>query len=144
MALRKCIIFTPTLEFSSEAIGRLINSELFYISRPSSIRDINDVSNGIFELVVNHNDGRCAMLYDEDYEITVHPQNDLTTLSALLVDVNNTDKIDLTSYIKASSKIKFKDIIPSSIIIYGEEDLTLMGWFSEPTISSPKNTIKPI
>lgn len=144
MALRKCIIFTPTLEFSSETIGRLINSELFYISRPSSVRDINDVSNGIFELVVNPNDGRCAMLYDENYVITVHPQNDLTTLSTLLVDVNNTDKTNLINYIKESSEIKFKNIIPSSVTIYEEADLVLMGWFSEPTISSPKNTIKPI
>lgn len=109
-----------------------ISKELHSLSRPRNVRDVNDVSNYMFGWIKHPTQELYALEVIMDYDILVHPSNNLSDLIALLDNVTLAEIQTLSGYINANAnaKIPFQSIIPSSSNVKTKEQM--VGWF--PTV----------
>jgi len=136
------IIVLPEAELTSEERARSISEELFKISRPPHIRNPRDVSRYVFGWFAHPetddtqpNFGMNALTVDLDYQIYVHPENDLTGLLALFPEVSETEREQLSGFISSSAtnRFRFGDIIPSTATVRDKQYMDDNGWFPEQT-----------
>lgn len=136
------IIVLPEAELTSEERARSISEELFKISRPPHIRNPRDVSRYVFGWFAHPetddtqpNFGMNALTVDLDYQIYVHPENDLTELLALFPEVSETEREQLSGFISSSAtnRFRFGDIIPSTATVRDKQHMDDNGWFPEET-----------
>jgi len=136
------IIVLPEAELTSEERARSISEELFKISRPPHIRNPRDVSRYVFGWFAHPetddtqpNFGMNALTVDLDYQIYVHPENDLTGLLALFPEVSETEREQLSGFISSSAtnRFRFGDIIPSTATVRDKQYMDDNGWFPEET-----------
>lgn len=136
------IIVLPEAELTSEERARSISEELFKISRPPHIRNPRDVSRYVFGWFAHPetddtqpNFGMNALTVDLDYQIYVHPENDLTELLALFPEVSETEREQLSGFISSSAtnRFRFGDIIPSTATVRDKQHMDDNGWFPEQT-----------
>lgn len=133
------IIVLPISDLLSEERTKRISEELYSISRPTKIRQDKDISTYLFGWIIhpesnpnNQNYKLTALVVDLNYEIYVHPQNDLTQLFNLFPEVSQDEKNSITSLIENSTnrRFKFSDIIPMSVNIRDEDYMIENGWFN--------------
>lgn len=136
------IIVLPEAELTSEERARSISEELFKISRPPHIRNPRDVSRYVFGWFAHPetddtqpNFGMNALTVDLDYQIYVHPENDLAELLALFPEVSETEREQLSDFISSSAtnRFRFGDIIPSTATVRDKQHMDANGWFPEET-----------
>ena len=101
-----------------------ISAELFAISRPPVVRAPEDVSNYLFGWHQNEADNFAVLFAQEDYWISVHPQNNLTNLIALFPDLSTQEIQALTNFIQNSSAFPFQAILPSNTEILTDYEIT--------------------
>jgi hypothetical protein len=127
---------------TSEERAKGISEELFKISRPPHIRNPKDVSRYVFGWFAHPetddtqpNFGMNALTVDLDYQIYVHPENDLAELLALFPEVSETEREQLSDFISSSAtnRFRFGDIIPSTATVRDKQHMDANGWFPEET-----------
>jgi hypothetical protein len=99
-----------------------ISAELFAISRPPAVRDVEDVSNYLFGWVAHPTGNEAVLMGVANYQIKVHPQNNLTALMALFPALTEAEKAGLTAYIEGSQSFPFQNILPSTTEILTEQE----------------------
>jgi hypothetical protein len=99
-----------------------ISAELFAISRPPAVRNMEDVSNYLFGWVAHPTENEAVLMGVANYQIKVHPQNNLTALMALFPSLTEAEKAGLTAYIESSQSFPFQNILPSTTEILTEEE----------------------
>jgi hypothetical protein len=113
----------PTLGYSSQERAMLISEELFAISRPKSVKSLDDVSNYLFGWVTHKSEDISVLNAISDYIIKVHPDNDITKLVSLFPELSSGEKENLTNYITNTNEFPFSNILPSNSVFISDEDL---------------------
>lgn len=126
----------PQRGLTSEERSEQISYELWAISRPISIRNSNDVTSYIFGWIKHPTQDpsyteivNTALLIDLDYNIVVHPQNNLTNLVSLFPELTTQEKENLISYIESNQSFPFKNIIPNDVKVFTKKEMEDSGWF---------------
>ena len=123
------IIVDDTLLLDSVTRARKISRELYNIKRPVAIQSEHEADNNMF-LVLVHPDGKkAAMSIRVDMTIDVHPQADISRLTALFPDLTADERFMLESYVLTAGEFPFGAIIPSNTEKRTEEYLRSQGWF---------------
>lgn len=130
----KYYITEPIEGLSAKQRADLISQELFYISRPKTVRDKKDVSNRLFQTITNPEGRTVIAVPDENYLIKVHPENDLTVLMLLYPGLNAQEKEGLMAYIRSQESFPFKNIVPSTTVTVDYQYLIDNGFIEEDFI----------
>lgn len=132
------IIVLPEAGLTSEERAKAISEELFKISRPPHVRNPRDVSRYVFGWMrhpetdeTQPNFDMHALTVDLDYNIYVHPENNLDGLLALFPEVPEAEKEQLAAYIasSATNRFPFGNIIPSTANVRDKQYMDDNGWF---------------
>jgi hypothetical protein len=132
------IIVLPEAGLTSEERAKAISEELFKISRPPHVRNPRDVSRYVFGWSqhpetdeTQPNFGLFALSVDLDYNIYVHPENNLDGLLSLFPEVPEPEKEQLAAYIasSATNRFPFGNIIPSTANVRDKAYMDAEGWF---------------
>jgi len=67
-----------------------------------------------------------------DYNIIVHPENNLTNLIALFPELSQAEKDALAAFIESQQSFPFQYIIPSGVTVFTYQQMKDAGWFPEP------------
>lgn len=103
---------------SAAARAEAISKELYYITRPPHVRQQDDLSIMVFSVVEAKESVYLEVLLD--YIISVHPENDVSTLAALFPDLSAAEKNSLVQFIQNSNSFEFQNIIPQGTPILSE------------------------
>jgi hypothetical protein len=68
------------------------------------------------------NKNEAVLMGVANYQIKVHPQNNLTALMALFPALTEAEKAGLTAYIESSQSFPFQTILPSTTEILTEQE----------------------
>lgn len=112
--------------------AQAISEQLYYISMPKAVRPDDYVSKYVFGWIQHPEEDLYALqISDLDYEIYVHPDNDLTELLALFPEVSEAEKAQLSAYIESEKerRFPFQNIIPSTATVRDEAYMDAQGWF---------------
>ena len=123
------IIVQPEADMTSADRAAAITEELFRISRPDSARHAKDVSRYVFGWIDHPTSGERALTVDPDYNIFVHPDNNLDTLLSLFPEVPEAERTQLSQLIASSSNFRFGDIVPSTATLRDKQYMEDNGWF---------------
>ncbi len=125
------IIIEPEANMTSADRAVAITEELFRVSRPDSARHPKDVSRYVFGWMDHPENGERALSVDLDYNIYVHPDNNLDALIALFPEVPEEERAQLSEFISGSDNFRFGDIIPSTATVRDQQHMQDNGWFPE-------------
>ena len=130
------IIVEPIEGYTSQERAETISQELFNVGRPLDVRHPNDVSTSVFGTVQHPDTGVHALSVDLEYEIYVHPENNLTQLLLLFPEVTEEEKTQLAAYIKSNvtNRFPFGNIIPSTATARDWDEMNALGWFQQEDI----------
>ena len=128
----KYIIVKPELNLTSTERARKISRALYLISRPLHIQSDNEKNTLLFS-ILTHPDGRCAIEFDSDTIIKVHPEVSTERLVHLFPDVTTEERYILSSYILTTESFIFSNIIPSTVIVRDEQYMIDDGWLPDPS-----------
>jgi hypothetical protein len=138
MSAQNYIKVLPQAGLTSEQIAEAISYELWAISRPPAIRNPNDVTTYLFGWVKHPTQDsaytdtvNAALMVDLNYNIIVHPDNNLTNLIALFPELSEAEKDGLASFIKSQQSFPFQYIIPQGTTVFTYEQMKEAGWFPE-------------
>lgn len=120
----------PYGEWTSAERADLINKELYNLSRPITVKDEKDMTSKLFGEVTHPETGQVALQIDEEYEIRVHPDKDISNLQNLFSNLSDVEIQGLSDFIDAHSSFKFKNIIPSTSEVLTREEAEQAGWFT--------------
>lgn len=123
------IIIQPEADMTSADRAVAITEELFRVSRPESARHANDVSRYVFGWIDHPENGERALSVDLDYNIHVHPDNNLDALIALFPEVPEAERTQLSQFISSASNFRFGDIIPSTATVRDQQHMEANAWF---------------
>ena len=125
------IIIQPEAGFTSQERAEKISEELFNISRPPHVKSESDVTKYVFGWVKHPDSDLHALHVILDYEIYVHPENNIDNLVDLFPEVPQAEKDQLRAYIENSSSdvFQFQNIIPSTAIVRDQAYMEQDGWF---------------
>jgi hypothetical protein len=128
----------PQAGLTSEQRAEAISYELWAISRPPAIRNPNDVTTYLFGWVKHPTQDpaytefvNMALEVELDYNIIVHPENNLTALIALFPELSQAERDGLAAFIESQSSFPFQYIVPSDVTVFTYEQMKDAGWFSE-------------
>ena len=126
----------PRLEMTSEERAKAINTEVWSLRRPDSVKSPNDVTRYYYSTITHPTTGQVAIVGDDTEQIKVHPSVDLTQLIALMPEVPQGAKDQLVAYINANrgGTVPFSALIPSSSAQLTEAEADAAGWFPDPEI----------
>jgi hypothetical protein len=129
----------PQAGLTSEQRAEAISYELWAISRPPAIRNPNDVTTYLFGWVKHPTQDPAytevvdtALDVELDYNIIVHPENNLTNLIALFPELSQAEKDGLAAFIESQQSFPFQYIIPQDTTVFTYEQMKDSGWFPEP------------
>lgn len=127
----------PQAGLTSEQRAEQISYELWAISRPVSIKSLNDVTTYLFGWVKHPTQDpgyteivNAALSVDVSYNIAVHPENNLTNLIALFPELSQQEKDVLAAYIESQQSFPFQNIIPQDVKIFTQQEMQNSGWFT--------------
>lgn len=126
------IIVQPEGGLDSLTRTQSISEQLYYISVPAAVRADYYISRYVFGWIQHPEEDLYALqISDLDYEIYVHPDNDLTELLALFPEVSEAEKAQLSAYIESEKerRFPFQNIIPSTATVRDEAYMDAQGWF---------------
>lgn len=131
----------PQAGLTSEQRAEQISYELWAISRPPAIRNPNDVTSYMFGWIKHPTQDPAyteivdtALEVDVDYNIYVHPDNNLTNLIALFPELSQAEKDGLSAFIQSQQSFPFGAIVPAGVTIFTEAEMKASGWLPEPNI----------
>jgi len=131
----------PQAGLTSEQRAEAISYELWAISRPPAIRNQNDVTAYLFGWVKHPTQDPAytevvdtALVVELDYNIIVHPENNLTNLIALFPELSQAEKDGLAAFIESQQSFPFQYIIPQDTTVFTYEQMKDAGWFPEEEI----------
>jgi hypothetical protein len=126
----------PQAGLTSEQRAEAISYELWAISRPPAIRNPNDVTTYMFGWVKHPTQDPAytevvdtALDVELDYNIIVHPENNLTNLIALFPELSQAEKDALAAFIESQQSFEFRYIVPGGVTIYTRQQMEENGWF---------------
>ena len=141
MSAQNYIKVLPQAGLTSEQRAEAISYELCAISRPPAIRNPNDVTTYLFGWVKHPTQDPAytevvdtALDVELDYNIIVHPENNLTNLIALFPELSQAEKDALAGFIESQSSFPFQYIIPQGTTVFTYEQMKDAGWFPEEEI----------
>jgi hypothetical protein len=73
-----------------------------------------------------------ALDVELDYNIIVHPENNLTNLIALFPELSQAERDGLAAFIESQQSFPFQYIIPQDTTVFTYEQMKDSGWFPEP------------
>jgi len=132
------IMVLPEGGLNSKDRADQISFELWAISRPIGVRPSNETTKYLFGRIhhpatdeADPNFNMAALPVDLEYQVYVHPENNLDALLALFPEVPTEELNQLSTHIgsSASNKFRFGDIIPSTATVRTKEELEAAGWF---------------
>ena len=136
MSAQNYIKVLPQGGLTSEQRAEAISYELWAISRPPAIRNPNDVTtylsgwvkhptqDSTYTEIVN-----TALDVELDYNIIVHPENNLTNLIALFPELSQQEKDGLAAFIESQQSFEFRYIVPGGVTVYTKQQMEENGWF---------------
>ena len=126
----------PQAALTSEQRAEAISYELWAISRPPAIRNQNDVTTYLFGWVKHLTQDptytefvNTALEVELDYNIIVHPENNLTNLIALFPELSQAERDGLSGFIESQQSFEFRYIVPGGVTIYTRQQMEENGWF---------------
>ena len=126
----------PQAGLTSEQRAEAISYELWAISRPPAIRNPNDVTTYLFGWVKHPTRDSAytdtvntALEIDLNYNIIVHPENNLTNLIALFPELSQAEKDGLAAFIESQQSFEFRYIVPGGVTVYTKQQMEENGWF---------------
>lgn len=126
----------PQAGLTSEQRAEAISYELWAISRPPAIRNPNDVTTYLFGWVKHPTQDPAytevvdtALDVELDYNIIVHPENNLTNLIALFPELSQAEKDGLAAFIESQQSFEFRYIVPGGVTVYTRQQMEENGWF---------------
>jgi hypothetical protein len=115
--------------YTAQQRAEAISEELLRISIP--IAEQGAASSRVFEVVIHPTTQEAVLIADYDYQIFVHPDNDLTDLIALFPDLSEIEKNGLINYIQGRQLFFFGAIVPSDATLLTNEEMAANGWFEQ-------------
>jgi hypothetical protein len=100
-----------------------ISAELFAISRPVTVRELEDVSAYLFGWVAHPTEDKAVLQGNEGYVIRVHPERNVSKLITLFPDLTPSEIQQLGNYINSVQNFEFQHILPSTATILTDEEL---------------------
>jgi hypothetical protein len=141
MSAQNYIKVLPQAGLTSEQRAEAISYELWAISRPPAIRNPNDVTTYLFGWVKHPTQDSAytdivntALEVDLNYNIIVHPENNLTNLIALFPELSQAERDGLAAFIESQQSFPFQYIIPQGTTVFTYEQMKDAGWFPEEEI----------
>jgi hypothetical protein len=138
MSAQNYIKVLPQAGLTSEQRAEAISYELWAISRPPQVRNPNDVTTYLFGWVKHPTQDpaytdvvNTALDVELDYNIIVHPENNLTNLIALFPELSQAEKDGLAAFIESQQSFPFQYIVPSDVTVFTYEQMKDAGWFPE-------------
>jgi hypothetical protein len=138
MSAQNYIKVLPQAGLTSEQRAEAISYELWAISRPPAIRNPNDVTTYLFGWVKHPTQDpaytefvNTALEVELDYNIIVHPENNLTNLISLFPELSQAEKDALSGFIESQQSFEFRYIVPGGVTVYTKEEMKNNGWFPE-------------
>ena len=126
----------PQAGLTSEQRAEAISYELWAISRPPAIRNPNDVTTYLFGWVKHPTQDpayqevvETALDVELDYNIIVHPENNLTNLIALFPELSQAERDGLAAFIESQQSFEFRYIVPGGVTVYTKQQMEENGWF---------------
>jgi hypothetical protein len=136
MSAQNYIKVLPQAGLTSEQRAEAISYELWAISRPPAIRNPNDVTTYLFGWVKHPTQDpayqevvNTALDVELDYNIIVHPENNLTNLIALFPELSQAEKDGLAAFIESQQSFEFRYIVPGGVTVYTKQQMEENGWF---------------
>jgi hypothetical protein len=136
MSAQNYIKVLPQAGLTSEQRAEAISYELWAISRPPAIRNPNDVTTYLFGCVKHPTQDstyteivNTALEVDLNYNIIVHPENNLTNLIALFPELSQAEKDALAAFIESQQSFEFRYIVPGGVTVYTKQQMEENGWF---------------
>jgi len=136
MSAQNYIKILPQAGLTSEQRAEAISYELWAISRPPAIRNPNDVTTYLFGWVKHPTQDtsyqeivNTALQVELDYNIIVHPENNLTNLIALFPELSQAEKDGLAAFIESQQSFEFRYIVPGGVTVYTKQQMEDNGWF---------------
>ena len=111
-----------------------LNKELFNISRPTTIKDPNDVTKYLFGMLEHPTTGQaCLRNVNEEYMLFVNESVDLTALLGYFPSAPQGEIDSLKLYLESSkgTKVRFGNLVPSTAVLISDEDIINDGWIVE-------------
>ena len=125
------LLIQPITGYTAEQRAEAISAELFAISRPPKVRQPQDVSAYLFGWIKHPEKDLAVLQADSNYVISVHPENDLSTLQSLFPELTETEKTALAQFIHTSQSFQFGAIIPLGATTLTDEQLIEQGFINE-------------
>jgi hypothetical protein len=72
-----------------------------------------------------------ALEVELDYNIIVHPENNLTNLIALFPELSQAERDGLAAFIESQQSFEFRYIVPGGVTVYTRQQMEDNGWFPE-------------
>jgi hypothetical protein len=120
----------PRLGLTSHERGLAISRELFNLGTPKHLHAPDQATTMLLEVRQNDSDpDEWALVGDEDHEILVHPQRDVTALVALFPQLSEEERSRLTYYIATSTSVTFGNLLPSDSTQLTQQQAEALGWF---------------
>lgn len=114
-----------------------LNEELFNISRPTIVKNSNDVTKYLFGMLEHPTTGQaCLRGVDEDYMLFVNESVDLTSLLGYFPSAPQEEIESLKLYLESSkgTKVRFGNLVPSTAVIITEQEIIDNGWIVDEEI----------
>jgi hypothetical protein len=125
MSAQNYIKVLPQAGLTSEQRAEAISYELWAISRPPQVRNPNDVTTYLFGWVKHPTQDsgyteivNTALEIDLNYNIIVHPENNLTNLIALFPELSQAERDGLAAFIESQQSFPFQYIVPSDVTVF--------------------------
>lgn len=122
------IIVLPEGVLTSPQRAAAISRELYNITRPLSVQTPQEATANVFG-IIDHPDGRAALVVDTAYIIPVHPMATLERLVSLFPELTDTERMNLQAYIFNNDQFPFGHIVPSTTTVRDYDYMVADGWF---------------
>jgi len=125
----------PRLGLTSQQRGEAISRELFNLTLPRHLQPPGQTSIYLLGMIENaSNAGQWAIVGDQNEEIPVHPERDVTALVSLFPQLSEEERSQLTYYIATNAIVTFGNLLPSDATVLTHEQAEALGWFPDDPI----------
>jgi len=121
----------PTEDMTSEERAIAINTEVYNLRCPESVKQAGDVRLMYYGTITHPLTTQVALTTDSEDMIYVHPAVDITIMLSLMPEIPQNEKDQLSAYIDANrgGSVPFGTFIPTTSEQLTEEEAELAGWF---------------
>jgi len=126
------ILTAPMQGYTATERAIAISRELWAIEWPPVVRQGNEISTQVFDVLTHPTTGEAVIKADTAHVIRVHPDNKLTKLIALMPALPQQVKNGLVALIENSQTITFSQLLTGTETILTDEQMATDGWFETP------------